>query len=612
MPAHRGVGSEKTLPMAVKNTGFLLDRLGEDCHPLQFLRELTTNSIEAILRTDTKTGSIVWDADWVTYDLLGIYKVSIVDNGVGMTGDEMVEYINQLSSSIAEQSMMGNYGVGGKIATATRNHAGVLYLSWKSCRGSVIHFWRDPETGTYGLKQFDVGHGEYPYYIDIDDDVKPDVITDHGTKIVLYGSSMTQNTMEPPPEAASPSRWISKYLNTRYFRFPEGVTVKAREGWENPRSDKDRNVLRTITGQEQYLADHCEANGVVELTNARAHWWILRDEPALQNNSGFIESTGHVAALYQDELYETATARSGSARLQNFGVIFGYRQVVIYMEPRTATEKRVTTNTARTLLLINNEPLPWADWAIEFRERMPDAIRALVEQKAAAASVADHSKSIRDRLKQILDLFKVSRYRPTIDGDLRIDDQATARGGQPQRREGTTTGMGTGHHGGEGGSAGGVYAIFQKEGGIPGKKVQPEPFPDVQWISIKDGTRELGMIEDRAARFLREQNMLLINADFRVFTDMVTKFLKDLGGNPALTEAIEDAVHNWFEQALVETVIGVQALRNAKEWSPENIDAALSEEALTAAVMQRYHVHNSVKRELGSKLGKLDLGVAAS
>ena len=612
MPTHQGIGSEKTLAMAVKNTGFLLDRLGEDCHPLQFLRELTTNSIEAILRTDSKTGSIIWDVDWVTYDLQGIYKLSIVDNGVGMTGEEMVEYINQLSSSIAEQSMMGNYGVGGKIATATRNRAGVLYLSWKGGPGSLIHFWRDPETGTYGLKQFDVGRGEYPYYIAIEDDVKPDLITDRGTKIVLHGNSATQNTMEPPPETPSPSRWVSKYLNTRYYRFPDGVTVKAREGWANPRSDKDRNLLRRITGQEQYLTEHCEASGHVELANAQGHWWILRDEPALQNNSGFIESTGHVSALYQGELYEMATARSGSARLQNFGVIFGYRQVVIYLEPRTTSEKRVTTNTARTLLLINNEPLPWADWAMEFREKMPAAIRALIEQKAASASVADHSKTIRDRLKQILDLFKVSRYRPAIDGDVRIDDQATVRGGQPQRRDTTTTGAGTGHGGTEGGAAGGVYAIFQKEGGVPGKKVQSDPFPEVQWVRLKDGTRELGMIEDRAAKYLSNQNTLLINADFRVFTDMVNKFLKDLGGNPALIDSVEDAVHNWFEQALVETIIGVQALRHAKEWSPENIDAALSEEALTAAVMQRYHVHNSVKRELGSKLGKLDLGVAAS
>ena len=31
----------KPLPMSVRNVGFLLDRLGQDCAPLQFLRELT-------------------------------------------------------------------------------------------------------------------------------------------------------------------------------------------------------------------------------------------------------------------------------------------------------------------------------------------------------------------------------------------------------------------------------------------------------------------------------------------------------------------------------------------------------------------------------------------
>ena len=49
--------------------------------------------------------------------------------------------------------------------------------------------------------------------------------------------------------------------------------------------------------------------------------------------------------------------------------------------------------------------------------------------------------------------------------------------------------------------------------------------------------------------------------------------------------------------------MGVQGLVNSKEWTQEDIEKALSEEALTAAVMQRYHVHYAVRRELGSKLG---------
>src|SRR5687768_11172286 len=54
---------ERTLPMTVSNTGFMLDRLGQDCSPLQFLRELTQNAIEAILATRERQGEIVWDVD---------------------------------------------------------------------------------------------------------------------------------------------------------------------------------------------------------------------------------------------------------------------------------------------------------------------------------------------------------------------------------------------------------------------------------------------------------------------------------------------------------------------------------------------------------------------
>src|SRR5437016_6407350 len=149
---HRG--GENFLAMTVQNIGFLLDRLGQDCHPLQYLRELTQNSIEAILRSGTP-GEIVWDLDWTTHDLEGFQKLCIIDTGDGMTGDEMVRFINQLSSSVSAQSFSGNYGVGAKIAAATRNPAGVSYFSWKNGQGSMIRLYRDDLSGQYGLKQWE-------------------------------------------------------------------------------------------------------------------------------------------------------------------------------------------------------------------------------------------------------------------------------------------------------------------------------------------------------------------------------------------------------------------------------------------------------------------------
>ena len=113
-------------------------------------------------------------------------------------------------------------------------------------------------------------------------------------------------------------------------------------------------------------------------------------------------------------------------------------------------------------------------------------------------------------------------------------------------------------------------------------------------------------MEDKAAKFIQNQNTLLVNADFRVFTDMVARLCKekDTGLGPGLQSTVEEVVHQWFEQALVETVIGIQQMRGSKEWGPEEIEKALSSEALTSTVMQRYHVYIACRRDLGAKFGK--------
>jgi Histidine kinase-, DNA gyrase B-, and HSP90-like ATPase len=602
---------ENTLPLEVDNVNFMLDRLGKDCHPLQFLRELTQNAIEAILKTPGRSGEIVWDVDWLPLELgeHSTFKLCITDNGCGMTGEEMQQYINKLSSSGSVQSSVGNYGVGAKVAAATRNHAGLIYLSWKNGQGAMIVLWRDPKSGQYGLRQIERPDRTFGHWAELDDTVKPEIIGEHGTKIILFGNSPDQDTMKAPQDAAAPTTWIAKYLNSRYFRIPEGIVIRARQGWEQPRSNRDVNLLRRLVGQSAYLEQHRQSSGVAELTGARAHWWILKDESALGSNSGFIESSGHVAALYQDELYERVSGRAGTARLQQFGVVFGPRRVVIYVEPATSNGA-LTTNTARTALLLDDQDLPWTDWAAEFRENLPQEIAAHMEEIAARDTEKDHSKSIRERLKAMLDLFKVSRYKPTKSGPLQIDDPTPNAGGQFSRGDGVSgTGGTASTKSSAGGAVGGIYSAFLKNDGQPGREARPDLYPDVVWVSVENGKRELGEIEDKAARYLEEQHLLKINADFRVFTDMVDHWVdaytKEQRLVPGLRDTVRDAVHNWYEQALTETIIGLQALKGSREWPNNLLREAWSESALTAVVMQRYHPYNSIKRELGTKVGPL-------
>ena len=542
-------------------------------------------------------------------------KLCVIDTGDGMTGEEMMRFINQLSSSGSQQSITGNYGVGAKIAAATKNSAGVVYQSWKDGDGFMVHLEKHPATGEYGLRQWELENGTFAYQFPLEDSAKPAEIKVHGTKVILVGGKSTDITISAPPDAASPSRWISKYLNTRYFEFPPGLTVKAREGWDNSRDDTDRNVLRTIAGQKPYLDQHALAFGVTLLSSARVHWWILKDEAAISNNSGYIELAGHVAALYQNELYDRATSRSGTALLQRFGILFGYRFTVLYLEPTPVGDQSLTTNTARTTLLLGGDKLPWDDWAYEFREKMPRQLAEFVKEKGAALSEKDHMSSIKDRLKNVMDLYKVSRYRPAPAGVYLSDEASAVRvgwssasGAMSEGGGGTGQEVGAKSKGQRDGEIGNIYHLFEKKGGLASDKIAADPFPVVNWVSTENSTRtsDDGM-EDKAAKFLSDQNTLLINADFRVFRDMIARLSKerDAGRGLALRNVVEEIVHQWFEQALIETVIGVQQLRGSKEWGPDEIDKALSPEALTSAVMQRYHVYIACRREIGARFGKL-------
>ena len=125
--------------------------------------------------------------------------------------------------------------------------------------------------------------------------------------------------------------------------------------------------------------------GSCELSDAIAHWWVLDDDHrARRREAALWASTGHAAAVYGDELYDILPqTRGGYGRLQDFGIRFGYERVVLHLEPQVDAG-RLQCNTARTLLLLDHEPLPWARWGEEFAAAMPAEILRLQERAASA------------------------------------------------------------------------------------------------------------------------------------------------------------------------------------------------------------------------------------
>lgn len=597
--------SARTMELEVEDASFMLDTLGKDCEPLQFLRELTENGIQAVQATANALGEVIWDADWTSFDAEGLLKLCCIDTGIGMSGEELKRYINHLSASRHIQSLQGNFGIGAKVAAAPRNPHGLVYVSWKDGQGSMIQLWRDPKTRRWGLKQFEVEPGVFDYCLPLDEAVKPDAFgpRDHGTMVVLLGDHAEANTMEPPAGLENRSKWIAQYLNQRYFRFPEGMIVKAREGWDSPRSDTGTNKLRQVRGQGHYLDRHSVSSGQVQLSGARALWWILDEKHSTRKKDSAWASTGHRAALFQNELYELVTPnRGGYQKVQEFGVRFAYPRVVIYVEP--AADGAVTASTTRSELKLGGEPLPWAAWAEEFAGKLPEEICALEEQIAAGSTSDDHQKSIRKRLAPIMELFKRQRYRPTPTGRDRIsppDLGGEAARQESEQHESETPG------GGKGGRDGNIYSLFTARHGSRGEQVKTDPWPDIDWVSInhEPPTRTPPHLEDCAARYDAHGNRLEINEDFRVFQDTMRRWQQRYAAIPGSNAVIEDRVRDWYGQVLVETVLGAQALRGSKHWDDKRLAQLLSEEALTAAVQPRYFIEMRLKQELAQALGHL-------
>ena len=86
---------------------------------------------------------------------------------------------------------------------------------------------------------------------------------------------------------------------------------------------------------------------------------------------------------------------------------------------------------------------------------------------------------------------------------------------------------------------------------------------------------------------------------------MFERWIAKYARAPGVEAVVKANVREWFEQQLIETILGCQALRASGNWALPEIERLWTEEALTAAILPRYHVDYQVKRALGAKLGSL-------
>jgi hypothetical protein len=521
-------------------------------------------------------------------------------------GRALRRYINQLASSGHEQSADGNFGVGAKVAAGSRNPHGLEYRSWHQGHGSLVCFKRDPD-GRWGLEPQRWENGHTDYWRPLTEQDKPWLLRgqEHGTPVVLLGEHERHDTIQAPASVTEARRhWISRYLNARFLRLPMRIEILVREQHDR----QERGQLQPVHGEQHHLEQHAIAAGVVELSDALAHWWVLDDDHRARRREATLwASTGHAAAVHGDELYDALPqTRGGYGRLQDFGIRFGYERIVLHFQPQVHSG-RLECNTARTLPLLDHEPLPWARWGEEFTAAMPDEIRHL-QERAATADGVPRQQAIRQRVSAIMPLYRLSRYRPTEpprepptgshvtgarDGPAgRTSTRIQAHDTPPANPEHALSGAESARDGSE------TQPAADRTDG-PSGSPQAVDLPDVAWISARNGSRAPSDLEDEAARYHPVRHELTINSDFRAITDLITHWQDRYKGIPGARAVIEAHVREWCEQVLVEVVL---AARNST-WSNEQLEALLSPTSFTAALLPRHLLHATLQKRLAQKLG---------
>ena len=71
-----------------------------------------------------------------------------------------------------------------------------------------------------------------------------------------------------------------------------------------------------------------------------------------------------------------------------------------------------------------------------------------------------------------------------------------------------------------------MLSMYEKKSKVKGFRVEADPYPEVKWVSVADGTRDPNEMVDRAACYHKNLNLVKANKDFSGYHTVRESFLK--------------------------------------------------------------------------------------
>lgn len=633
--------SDSISPMGVGGVQHLVERAYRESDPMQFVRELFKNAIEA------DATRIEFGPEWQGVAASNVYRLMVADNGAGMGPEKIEAYLNTFGGGgkpIGDAHE--NFGVGSKTSTLPWNRLGVVVLSWtEECPdGSMVWLCRDPATGEYGARKFETDDGEFVnVVVPFDDEkvgidwssIRPEWIRGHGTVVVLLGNHGTEDTFVEKVSGEEPfgGKGISAYLNRRVWKIPTGVEVYVQELRSNKRADWPRSLKeaaagkppakgkvdrrwnhRRLQGAKHYVRYKKTAKGGEKATGSVAlsdgtviEWYLWQGErPAVHS---YAHDKGYIAARYDDELYDLKKHHSSFRRFGITSSDVRERLTLIACPPRSGEgEFGVYPDTARTSLRVMGskragEPLPWDEWGDEFAHRLPEQI---VDAIKAARSRSEGSLDDEKWKERLAERFGARWKRPIFrkdpGGQATVSpDEAGRNSGQTGRRRKPSK---------KPRPAGGRSRNPESSGGSSGASPGPKParaaqaaggVPTYRWVSGEDVEPGVAAVFVPPSAVATSGEVLL-SEDFAPFSEVIRYWQQQYPDH--LADEVGQTVRDVYGQSMVARVAHSQALARDPNWGQKKVSTELrSPAALTMAALGLVNEDHVISSRLGSILG---------